>query len=49
MLVGKNRSHEFRVEATFDHLEGEQSYEPYDAADFIYLASTFSYLPPTLF
>ena len=28
LLVGKIRSHEFRVEATFDHLEGEQSYEP---------------------
>ena len=41
-------SHEFHVEAAFDHLEGVRSYEPCDAADLIWiLLSTFPNLPPS--
>ena len=43
-------SHEFHVEAAFDHLEGVRSYEPCDAADRIWiLLSTFPNLPPLFF
>ena len=38
-------SHEFHAGTEFDHLEGVQSYEPYDAADFIY-SVLFLTFPP---